>query len=257
MHVGNQYKVTYLEYDDSGLLTLDDLQVDEAWLAFEYSTSFVAPRTYGDSDEEDDEGYDTADDETHELDSGKDVTNDESKAAGSSASGERHAADTDDMDANAHTLVVGKTGVRDRSTKSDLNSEPAPAPEPETPKAIYSPTAAAEALNAFLSGIGGQPSTQASLFGRVRTCWNQFRTCVLTKFLLCICQSSRCVWSVNAGVIPVADGDEEIDEYVLEYLSGYIAECHASGEDCNTFVEVSQSASPSHYILPRSVHALI
>ena len=24
------------------------------------------------------------------------------------------------------------------------------------------------------------------------------------------------------GVIPVADGEEEIDEYVLEYLSGYI-----------------------------------
>jgi len=31
---------------------LEDLQVDEAWLAFEYSTSYVAPRVYGESDDE-------------------------------------------------------------------------------------------------------------------------------------------------------------------------------------------------------------
>ena len=45
------------------------------------------------------------------------------------------------------------------------------------------------------------------------------------------------------GVIPVADGEEEIDEYVLEYLSGYIGECHASDEDCSAFIEVRPSAS--------------
>ena len=45
----------------------------------------------------------------------------------------------------------------------------------------------------------------------------------------------------RAGVIPVAAGEEEMDEYVLEYLSGYIAECHASGEDLAAFSEVSQS----------------
>eukprot|EP01043_Picozoa_sp_COSAG02_P102941 COSAG02_NODE_38960_length_422_cov_1.585139_1_plen_82_part_00 len=53
---------------------------------------------------------------------------------------------------------------------------------------------------------------------------------------------------INAGVIPVADGEEEIDEYVLEYLSGYIGECHASGEDCSTFVEVISVLAPSHLI---------
>jgi hypothetical protein len=60
----------------------------------------------------------------------------------------------------------------------------------------------------------------------------------------------------TAGVIPVADGEEEIDEYVLEYLSGYIAECHASGEDCSTFLEVNESASPIPSHLCRAhVHA--
>ena len=60
MHVGNQYAVTYIEYDDNGLVNLDDLQVDEAWLAFEYSTSYVAPRVYGEYEleEEDDNGFD-------------------------------------------------------------------------------------------------------------------------------------------------------------------------------------------------------
>jgi hypothetical protein len=237
MHVGNQYKVTYVEYDDSGLLTLDDLQVDEAWLAFEYSTSFVVPRTYGESDDEDDEGYGTADDETEEPDSDK-CTNGDRKIAGSCTLVGHHVADAGNMDADAHSAVVVKNGVRDQAVSSGIpgpKPEPAPDPEPETPKAVYSPTAAANALNAFLSSIGGQLMIQTCLvhlrFERVRPMQN--------KLCVDMCVLCSMLGLINAGVIPVADGEEEIDEYVLEYLSGYIGECHASGEDCSTFLEVT------------------
>merc|ERR1711871_565337 len=202
----------------SGLLTLDDLQVDEAWLSFEYSTSYVAPRTYGESDEDDD-GFDT-------VDNGNELEREEIKPNGENGLSQDSTAlahgmvDTNAVGVGAQSVVVvGKKGARDRAARSKKIADtsasrsitkldptpverartPAPAPAPdskpepvsEPPKAVYSATAAAAALNAFLSSI---------------------------------------------GVIPVADG-EEMDEYVLEYLSGYIAECHASGEDCAAFTE--------------------
>ena len=177
MHVGNQYKVTYTDYDDSGLLTLDDLQIDEAWLSFEYSTRYVAPRIYGESDEDDDEGYDTADDETDVQDLVADNANGERRFAGTSEPVGHHTTDSDSTNDAQSVLVVGKQGARDRAARakktgnSRVSSEQqdpkhvsAPVPEPE-PKTVYSPTAAAAALNAFLSSIGGQCMLRAALCG--------------------------------------------------------------------------------------------
>ena len=35
----------------------------------------------------------------------------------------------------------------------------------------------------------------------------------------------------------MAEGEEELDEMIMEYLSGYISECHTSGEDLAAFTE--------------------
>ena len=178
MHVGNQYKVTYTDYDDSGLLGLDDLQIDEAWLSFEYSTGYVAPRIHGESDEDDDEGYDTADDDTEEQGLDEDNANGEGRIAGNSEQVGHHTTDSDSTNDAQSVLVVGTKGARDRAARakkagiSSASSEQQdpkpvsePVPEPEPPKTVYSPTAAAAALNTFLSSIGGQCMMRASLFG--------------------------------------------------------------------------------------------
>jgi len=172
MHVGNLYSCSYTEYSDDGaaLLTLEDLNVDEAWLAFEYSTSYVQPRLYGESDdefeggEEDDDGFDTAEEEQEEV-----PAHEPQKAANE----KRPPAKAAERKAPAPAPVS--------APQSPPPAAPAPAPAPAA-------SAAGTALDTFLAAIG------------------------------------------------VGD-DDELDEIVLEYLQGYIAECVASGEDFETFKE--------------------